>query len=120
MAAIAAERRLSIRPRPEKVTDAELRKFSTYARMLAARYPHPGEGVDERDVEQQAMVAAWEAIAQFKGNSRGRIVPFVQQRMRWRVIDFVRIRTRGERLEAERAPLPDEALLADLTDQEDE
>ena len=86
-----------------KADDAQLRQFRRYARVLAARYPALQSGMDGQDVEQTALVAAWQAIPKYDGSSR--FVPFVQQRMRWAVIEFVRARTLAEQEDVRRMPL---------------
>ncbi len=91
LAAIRQTRRSTREPRA--VDRAEVRRFEAYARMLAAKYAYHGSGADEDDVEQEAVVAAWKALEDHRpGPGSMSVEAFVKERMRWRVVDFVRIR----------------------------
>jgi DNA-directed RNA polymerase specialized sigma24 family protein len=95
---IAIERSRRARPRPKErtVSDVELRRFKSYARMLAGKYAYRGSGADGQDVEQEAMLTAWRAIRDYRPGDRS-LEGYVKERMRWRVVDFVRIRGEGQR-----------------------
>lgn len=80
-----------------------LRHFEPYARSLSRRYrPYGRAAADKQDVFQEAMIAAWRAVEDYDG--RGDLGGFVKQRMKYRVIDFVRVRWREETKPCGNAP----------------
>jgi DNA-directed RNA polymerase specialized sigma24 family protein len=83
----------------------ELREFMSYARLLGVKYGSVGNGADASDVEQIAMIAAWDAVRVCGAEERP-FVGFVKRRMRWRVIDFVRLRTQDRQRQLERRTHP--------------
>lgn len=75
----------------------DIADFERYARWLARKYHYMGNGADEEDVAQEARIAAWRAINEYRPGA----IPlrsFVKERMERRVLDFVRLRfTTGQR-----------------------
>ena len=93
--------------------DDPIKPFRPYARMLAGRYWATKSGVDQDDVEQTALVAAWEAIRYWEDTRPPNVskVACVQARMRWRVLDLVEPQNNTERQDIQR--LSYETLMED-------
>jgi DNA-directed RNA polymerase specialized sigma24 family protein len=104
LCATIVHRRSIAPPKRRNVTSRQVLHFEAYARILAAKYAYHGSGADEKDVEQEALVAAWKAIEEYKPGKL-RLAGFVTSRMRWRVLDFVRVRNEGQEA-LERRVLP--------------
>jgi DNA-directed RNA polymerase specialized sigma24 family protein len=113
LCAIIKHRQSITRPERRNVTSRQVLHFETYARILATKYAYHGSGADEKDVEQEALVAAWKAIEEYRPGKL-RLAGFVASRMRWRVLDFVRIRNEGqEALERRTTELIEEVMQND-------
>lgn len=97
LATIRSRRESSYHRYPPPVSDREIAQFEGYARMLAGRYRFSGSGGDRQDVEQVALIACWKALDQFDPSWGGKLGPFVRERMKWRVLDYVRIRGDGQK-----------------------
>lgn len=89
----------------------DLRKFEPYARWLAHRFRLYGRAAgDEQDVMQEAMIAAWQALLIYRPRrGAGELGPFVKQLMKFRVIQYVRMRSPGGQRRADREAWPLEA-----------
>jgi DNA-directed RNA polymerase specialized sigma24 family protein len=106
MVALQRSRAQDVRPRLKGVGNKDVSYYMDYARRLARQYRYSRPGADSADVEQEALIAAWDALERW--NRPGVPArPFVCERMRWRVIDFVRVRSDRERADASRLPLRD-------------
>lgn len=89
----------------------DLRRFEPYARWLAHRFRLHGRAAgDEEDVMQEAMIAAWQAMRIYRPRRSGsELGPFVKQLMKFRVIQYVRLRSPDGQRRADREALPLEA-----------